>query len=197
MRPARFTGVPVPPWEGIIPNFFRCVPVPVWISAAAVPRHIFDVVGLFPVGVQPGEDADMWCRIALKYPIAFSHQTGAVYHLEAENRACRRPRHETPLSPIVVNLGEALKTGVLPAGVPRQDIVEYKNKEHLFCAWVLLGAGALSEARAHVRAAASTRRFGLMWRAWYIYLCTLVPPRFLNWARRVRRQVTSTQPNRT
>jgi hypothetical protein len=192
-RPGRFTGIPAPPWEGIIPNFFRCVPVPVWISAAAVPRRVFDTVGLFPVGVQPGEDADMWCRIALKYPIAFSHRTGAVYHLEAENRACRRPRHETPLSPIVVNLEAALANGALPAGIPRQDIVEYKNKEHLFCAWVLLGAGEMSQARAHARAAASTRRFGLAWRVLYVCLCSLVPPRLLAWVRRVRRQALSTQ----
>jgi hypothetical protein len=195
-RPASFKGIPATPWEGVVPNYFRCTPAPVWISAAAVPRRVFDSVGLFPVGVQPGEDYDMWCRIALRYAIAFSNEVGAIYHLGAENRACRRPRHETPLSPVVGSLEQALKSGFLPAGVRRDDIVEYKNRYHVFSAGVLLSAGAHSEARVHLRAAASTRRFRQACAVWYLYLCSLVPPRLLGWARRVRRLARSTQPGR-
>jgi hypothetical protein len=35
-----------------------------------------------------GEDIELWARIALRYPIAFSWRVGAVYHREAENRLC-------------------------------------------------------------------------------------------------------------
>jgi len=189
-------GLPAPPWEGVIPNFFRCSPVPLWISAAAVPRRVFDAVGVFPVGIQPGEDNDLWCRIAVRYPIAFSNQVGAVYHMEAENRALRRQRHETPLSPIVETLDKALKSGILPAGVNRDDIVEFKNKRHIFNAWVLICAGNPAEARVHLRAAASTRRFREARRVWYLYFRSLVPPRLSNWFRRVGRRFVSTPGRR-
>jgi len=35
-----------------------------------------------------GEDLDLWGRIALRYPVAFSSYKGAVYCQNAENRAC-------------------------------------------------------------------------------------------------------------
>jgi len=185
-RTPGYDGIPVPPWEGIIPNYFHSPDsYPVWSSAVAVPRRVFDTVGLFPVGAPFGEDTDMWCRIALRYPVAFSSQPLAVYHKDAENRACDRP---IPLEhPITKTLETALRSGVLPAGIPRDDIVEYKNRRHIFCAGTCVRAGFPSEARAHLRAAASTRRFRREWRFWYFR--SLVPASLLNVAREVKRFV--------
>jgi glycosyltransferase involved in cell wall biosynthesis len=53
----------------------------VWSSAQAVPRGVYDRVGLY--GRDPvGTDSDMWGRIALRYPIACSSRTLATYHHE-------------------------------------------------------------------------------------------------------------------
>lgn len=86
----KFKAIPPHPWEGIIPCYAEAalgVP-PVCASAVAIPRNIFNVVGKFPEGEKMGEDLDMWLRIALKYPIAFSNIIEAVYYRDSINRAC-------------------------------------------------------------------------------------------------------------
>ena len=42
-------------------------------------REVFDKVGMFEVGVQNGEDDDMWFRIFACYPIAISKKSTTVY----------------------------------------------------------------------------------------------------------------------
>jgi glycosyltransferase involved in cell wall biosynthesis len=86
----KFREIPPPPWEGIVPSFFRSAIgiCPVWTSAIVIRKEVFGTVGHFVQRSGVGEDADLWARIALRYPIAFSWQVGAVYHREAENRYC-------------------------------------------------------------------------------------------------------------
>jgi glycosyltransferase involved in cell wall biosynthesis len=86
-----FKGLPSSPWEGLIPSYFRSAALgapPVCASAACVPKRIVDEVGGFPLGRRMGEDLDLWGRIALRYPVAFSTQYEAVYYQDADNRAC-------------------------------------------------------------------------------------------------------------
>lgn len=86
-----FKAIPYPPWEGIIPNYFRSAALGdplVCSSACCVPRQILADVGGFAAGKRMGEDRDLWGRIALRHPLAFSTYKGAVYCQNAENRAC-------------------------------------------------------------------------------------------------------------
>jgi len=105
----RFKAIPSPPWEGIIPNYFRSAArgePPVCSSACCVPRHVLAEVGGFVEGKRMGEDLDLWGRIALRFPVAFSSYKGAVYCQNAENRACltfgRQDEH--PLIETMANL---------------------------------------------------------------------------------------------
>ena len=43
-------------------------------------------MGGFPEGYWWGEDADLFGKIALKYPVAFSWELGAIYHTDDMNR---------------------------------------------------------------------------------------------------------------
>jgi glycosyltransferase involved in cell wall biosynthesis len=186
----RLAGIPGPPWEGIIHNYFRSSIESanniVSSSTVAIPKTVLDHVGHFPVGVVYGEDADMWCRIALRYPIAFSSLPGALYHEDAGGRACERPM---PLvfDEVIRSLEAALKSGVPPPGIPMDDVVEYKNWRHICSARVYIAAGLRSKARTHFRAASSTRRFRKEWRSRYVR--SLVPLPLMNCARRVKRFV--------
>jgi hypothetical protein len=58
------------------------------MSATAVPRKVFFDAGFFPEGVRLGGDLDMWLRIALGHPMAFSTVVGASYFRNAESRIC-------------------------------------------------------------------------------------------------------------
>ncbi|HAM50142.1 MAG TPA: glycosyltransferase family 2 protein [Nitrospiraceae bacterium] len=91
MTDPRFKALPSPPWEGIIPSYFRSAALgmpPVWTSASCAPLRVLVEVGGFKAGKRMGEDVDLWGRIAIRYPVAFSFQKGAVYCKNAENRAC-------------------------------------------------------------------------------------------------------------
>jgi glycosyltransferase involved in cell wall biosynthesis len=181
-----YVTIPAPPWEGIIPNYFRTVvldPDPFNTSQTVVPRHVFDRVGLFPVGVSRGEDTDMWCRIALRFPIALSTQIGGVYHRDAENRASAGPLPRNHR--VIESLDRALETGTLPAGVTVDDILEYRNKLHIACARNCMLEGFPEEAREHLRAAASTVRLRRARRYWLVR--SFVPRLLEKWARGVER----------
>ncbi|GAG76177.1 unnamed protein product [marine sediment metagenome] len=63
-----FKAIPLSPWEGIVPNYFKAVavgPEILWTSAIAVWKEVFDKAGYFRVDIRNGEDADMWVRIAI------------------------------------------------------------------------------------------------------------------------------------
>ena len=81
-------GLPAPPWEGIIPQYFKSAYLgdpPIWTSTVTVPKRVIERVGYFKVG--RGEDLDMWGRIAMNYPIAFSWHIGGIYYQNASNRS--------------------------------------------------------------------------------------------------------------
>lgn len=89
-----YFGIPSSPWEGFLPNYFKSAAFgspPVWTSAVCVPRKIFTEMGGFKEGARLGQDLEMWGRIALGYPIAFSSIVGARYYRDAENSAVKLP----------------------------------------------------------------------------------------------------------
>jgi glycosyltransferase involved in cell wall biosynthesis len=83
----------------------------VWSSAQAIPRTVFARVGVFgrdTVGV----DSDMWGRIALRYPIAYSSRTLATYSndIDGERMVVRFQRRPV-FPPFVRSARAALARG--------------------------------------------------------------------------------------
>jgi len=157
-RMPALTGVPAPPFEGVLPNYFHTVigDHAVCSSGVAVPRETFNTCGLFPDGEPRRGDLDMWCRVALRYPIAFSTQVGAVYHKEAHGRmSLGGPILGEPK--VVRTLEEALAGGRFPDGVTRADLLEYRNIQLITRAQNVLRHGYRREARELLRKAASTQ----------------------------------------
>jgi len=173
-------GIPAHPWEGVIPNYFRsATSYPVSASAVAIPRRVFDSAGLFPVGVTIGADLDMWCRIALRFPIAFSTHVGALYHKEADNRACTSNPVLKEYSFVQV-VQDALSTGVVPPG-QRWDALEFIAAHQLDVASNNIMTGDPRYARRLMRSCRGTRKYAGLWRR--MMLLTLLPP---GWPARLR-----------
>lgn len=89
--PAKIERIPPSPWEGLFPDYFLSASFgepPVCSSTVAIPRAVLHKVGFFKVGEKMGEDLDMWGRIGLCYPIAFSWQGVALYCKDSTKRAC-------------------------------------------------------------------------------------------------------------
>jgi len=89
-RTPRLKGMPPGTWHGIIPEYFRTVlwDLPVISSAVMIKRCAFDTTGFFKEGAVLGEDQDMWCRIALRFPVAYSTRPCAVYYMNTVKSIC-------------------------------------------------------------------------------------------------------------
>lgn len=77
-------------WMGIVDDYFASSTVNsiAWTSAVMVPKEILRKLGNFNENITmgAGEDTDLWIRIALEYPVAFSNKITAIYNLHTENR---------------------------------------------------------------------------------------------------------------
>jgi glycosyltransferase involved in cell wall biosynthesis len=114
------------PEEGLVLNYFKiykngdCL---FGTSSTAVPAKVFSEIGGFQSGFWWGEDTDMWCRIALKYPVAYSSQVCAVYYQNVVNSACQRKK-PVEIHPFVKSAKEALNAGEVPREIIK-DLNEY------------------------------------------------------------------------
>jgi len=160
------------PEEGIIPDYFKsCVygGSPVCTDAVAIPKYIFEDVGYFPEGVRRGGDLDMWARIALKYPIAFSRYIGATYYKDIAGSVIKT---HTVIEGyrVVSTLEEFLKNNRDIAPERKRYIKEYANRFRLSSAAHCIKAGRIDMAKQHLKDC-HTRRFFI--RKLYLHLHTI------------------------
>ena len=74
-------------WKGLISQliFFRGIPFN--SSSIAIRKSAFSMAGYFDEKMKIGEDVNMWMRLSLLVPIAYSHTYLAEVFLNAENRS--------------------------------------------------------------------------------------------------------------
>jgi glycosyltransferase involved in cell wall biosynthesis len=128
-RSAHYHNVPEPPWEGILADYFKTAArgdTPISTSAVGIPKKIFQEMGGFPPGYWFGEDADLYGRIALKYPVAFSWYSGSIYYYETTNGASKKLFSSADQMPFIKTAQDAIKNAQV-----RPEIVESLN-EYIF-----------------------------------------------------------------
>lgn len=141
IRKVTYRAIPEFPWSGIIPNFFDSMlgQPPVWASAVTVRREVFNKSGFFREGEVLAEDVDMWCRIALKYPVAFNTKACAVYHLEADNRCYTRGKINKKATGYIETLNAAKQDKSLPEDVRYNISVLRETVELGYAASLIFG----------------------------------------------------------
>lgn len=151
---ANIQNIPNPPWEGLIPDYFKSGAhghQPVNSTTAVIPKQIFIEMGGFPVGCGWAEDADLFGRIALKYPVAFSWEFGAVYHWDAQNRMCDEIKTSRTMNfedePFIHNAREALEKQEVPVELI-ESLNEYIAIRQIGWACRYINAGKFDEAHA-------------------------------------------------
>ena len=140
---ANYQYIPDRPWEGILPDYFRSGAIgeyPVWTSVVVIPKKIFYEMGGFPEGYWYGEDADLFGKIALKYPVAFSWEFGATYHYDTLNRACDRVLPPDYQEPFVKTAHTALAKGEIRKDLT-DSLIEYIWKKEYDRAYRYAKAG--------------------------------------------------------
>jgi glycosyltransferase involved in cell wall biosynthesis len=178
--------IPDPPWEGLIPDYFKsgafgCSPV--WTSVVVIPKKIFYTVGGFPEGYWWGEDADLFGKIALKFPVAFSWEIGAIYHTDDLNRLSNRA---PPLEePFMKTARAALFNGEVPSDLI-ESLNEYIAKKEIFLAEYNVHAGNLKNAQIILKKC-DTKWFYYEKIKWLFI--TKIPPSLFLFLREIRRKL--------
>jgi len=124
---ASYNSIPPPPFEGLVPDYFRTGSrgdFAVSSSTVVIPKKIFHEMGGFPEGCMWGEDVDLFSKIALKYPVAFSREFGAIYHLDDTGRASTRMPPVDYQEPFIKTARTALMKGEVPQEA-RESLNEY------------------------------------------------------------------------
>ncbi len=136
-----YQNIPNEPWEGLLPDYFKSGALgdyPVWTSVVVIPRTIFLEMGGFPGGYWWAEDADLYGKIAWKYPVAFSREFGAVYHWDAKKRLCEEIERTMTLDfedePFIRTARAALEKKEVPRELI-ESLNEYIAKREIGWAW--------------------------------------------------------------
>lgn len=74
---------------------------PLWTSAVMVRKVALKSIGGFPVGIRSGEDLLTWARLAIKYKIAYTTHSLAIYNLgEGYDKKNLPPRRQDESDPV-------------------------------------------------------------------------------------------------
>ncbi|WP_323789477.1 glycosyltransferase family A protein [Psychroserpens sp.] len=87
--PSKFKGISEKiAWKGIVDDYFYSSQMSsiAWTSAVMIPKTTFDNIGHFNTAYNSGEDTDLWIRIALEFPVAFSNTVSAIHNLSSEHK---------------------------------------------------------------------------------------------------------------
>ena len=182
-----FDGLPQG-WEGILPSYFRSsfgMHV-LHTSAVAIPKAVFDTVGGFKIGEKLGEDLDMWLRIALRFPIAYSNVQQSVYHQEAGNRTDGLPVSVDKL-PYLIRAEEMLRSGCVPDHL-RDDLIDYVASRKIGYAKRFIKLGQSANARL-LLAEIKSKRFAQKKQLWL--LLSFIPKIFFELLRSLKWHVYS------
>lgn len=177
-----YHGVPEDPWEGIVPNYFATVSKGSLIgtSVVAVPRDVFAAVGTFPEGVPKGGDIEMWFRIALKYPVAFSRYVGGTWFCDSDNSISDTVA--VPADPVILRSIQRAMGGATVTPELRENLRSYHDALVAMHAKECLIAQRPKAARRHLDGAFSGRGGGL-------YVLTFIPGPVLGVLIRARRRL--------
>ncbi|KAF2081895.1 glycosyltransferase family 2 protein [Flavobacterium sharifuzzamanii] len=74
-------------FRGIVPDyFFSNRPFRItWTSSLAIPKEIIEKIGGFTPNVTNGQDLELWTKIGIKYPVAITNKTTAIYNFDIPN----------------------------------------------------------------------------------------------------------------
>jgi len=171
---AQYESISKEAWEGIIDNYFQCSmknPL-ITASSVAIPKKVFKNVGEFPQNIVRGEDLDMWCRIALEYPIAFNNKVCVTYYQNADNRVCNKPLDDKNIS-VFSNKLEDYFSKYKYKTKAKLYFKEYLIKWKIFEAREYIVRGKLKEAKNILMECKNTKYLKGIWMKFY--LITLMP----------------------
>ncbi|MBE0598711.1 MAG: glycosyltransferase family 2 protein [Desulfuromonadales bacterium] len=117
--------------EFLIANYFTLAQINSFITSSntAVRKEIFAQVGLFAEGAKYSEDQEMWVRLALRSPIAYSRQVLATYYCNEGGGLGPKPDRNTLEPPIVVQTLRRIIEAEPVQSVQKKELIGLLNKK--------------------------------------------------------------------
>lgn len=97
-------------------------------SSVSIPKAVFDSVGYFRIDHCVEEDLEMWFRIAITYPIAYSSRICSLYYYGVPGSACVSQRN-TLKSALITSFAEYRNSSVYKNADSRK-IAAYVERKH-------------------------------------------------------------------
>lgn len=160
----RYHLIPPGKTDLMLPNYFLSAKpgsLPVWTSATVIPKKVLEEIGGFPRNVPRGQDLECWSRVALKYPVAFTRQVGAIYHKDAVNRHDKRKR----LLDRKLGLETALDEGTVPTELVL-GVKVYIQRIYVRRVTALVKRGDKAEAEILFKKIGAPLVWDVRWRLW-------------------------------
>jgi glycosyltransferase involved in cell wall biosynthesis len=151
--------------KGLILNYFKVALYwPIWTSTTVIPKNILLEVGGFEQGEALTEDLDVWFKIALRYPIAYSNRSLAIYYQNATNRTIgfKRFTGEPVISRTIRETIESDRVSLNNLN----DLLEYAAYYQLGAARDCLALGKKAMALQLLDYAKGTKKFAREWWKW-------------------------------
>lgn len=163
-----------PDYRGYITDYLEVLRkvLPFHMASFCVTKTAFQGVGGFPPEIKYGEDVDIFIRLSLKYKLVFLNRSLAIYHRDAENRACERYEQSLQEYYPVANLAKLIKNREVPTQM-LQSAIEYIAKSQLSLAKGYLHVGNPIKARDLIRSGAGTKAYRGLW--YLLYMSTFIP----------------------
>lgn len=171
----------------VILNYFQLASQgihPISSSSVCIPKKVLHDLGGFPEGVTWGEDTYTWGKIGLSYPIVYSFEIGAIYHMEAFNRSINN-KQSIKEHPFLRVARESLKNREISPEIIK-DFEEYISFLEITTATKKLQTGENKEAL-KLLLHCKTKRYRI--RKIYRLLLSLVPPTIYIEYRSLRRKI--------
>lgn len=139
----RLVEIPESPWSGFLTSYFLSTALaktpPFAPCCVAIPKTTFQNIGFFNPTSRIGEDTEMWAKIALKLPVAYTSKTCAKYNWISDNKAT------DTFAPIIhhpfFTYVEKLEKSELYCHNKPEEIQLYLEYEELNIAYINLMAG--------------------------------------------------------
>jgi glycosyltransferase involved in cell wall biosynthesis len=170
-RSLNFEGIPNSPWNGILENYFLSATnlTPFCSSSIALLKSVFSDIGYFKESINLGEDLEMWIRVAINYPIAYSNEIQAKYHYEPVNRASENGFNGSV--PFDITIKKAIESGQINKS-QINDALEFLARHQLEAVFHNLKAGDRESALSILNSVRYTRKFRSRW-IWRLIWCNL------------------------
>ena len=176
----RLGDLPHAPWDGILPSYFRTSALafvyPFLPSCVAIPKETFDRIGTFNPSYRVGEDAELWGRIALECPIAFTSSVGMKYSMVADNKLT--DDHRVMVKHPFFDFLETYPENKLKEHPDYENILLYLQKEEVATALNNLYAKAPREARNNLKNV-SDKRFAKY--KYVLLVLSYLPKPIISW----------------